>query len=229
MNLAHPMALLWGLIALAVVALYLRAVRPRREAAGAGIFWDRVLAEGWFRQRWRRWREPASAAVQLAILALVVVALAEPRRSRPQQIVLVLVNAARATPGEPKPGPLPGAKETAARWIAGLNDYDEMAILSAAPTPTVSSGWSSDRARLRMALDAISPLDAAAEMPATLALAHWMTADRPGAKIVAFAGDGGTTAANPPEPRGPLWLYFAAAALALCAVEWCLYQRRWIS
>ncbi len=225
MNFAHPMALLWGLIALAVVALYLRAVRPRREAATAAMFWDRVLAEGWLRQRWRRWRNPASAAVQLAILALVVVALAEPRWSRPEQIVLVVDNAA----GDAKAAQLAAAKEAAGRWIAGLNDYDQMAILSAGRTPTVSSGWTSDRAKLREALDSITAVDAAAEMPATLALAHWMTADRPGAKIVPLDSGGGTAAANPPLPRRPLLLFFAGAAQALCAVEWCLYQRRWIS
>ena len=190
------------------------------------MFWDQVLDEGWFRQRWRRWRNAASAAVQLVILALVVVALAEPRRSRPEHIVLVVNNAAPVKPGQP---PLEGSKETAALWIAALNDYDEMAILSAARTPTVSSGWTSDRAKLREALDSIPAVDAASEMPATLALADWMTTGRPGARVVPLDPGGGTTAANPPRPCVPLWLFFAGAALVLCAVEWCLYQRRWIS
>ena len=138
----------------------------------------------------------------------VVVALAEPRWSRPEQIVLVVDNAA----GDAKAGQLAAAKEAAGRWIAGLNDYDQMAILSAGRTPTVSSGWTSDRAKLREALDSITAVDAAAEMPATLALAHWMTADRPGAKIVPLDSGGGTAAANPPLPRRPLWLFFAGAA-----------------
>ena len=248
MNFAHPMALFWGLIALAVVALYLRAVRPRREAATAGLFWDRVLAEGWFRGRWRRWRNPASAAVQLVILALVVLALAEPRWSRPQQIVLVVNNAAGVKAGDAKPAQLAAAKAAAERWIAGLNDYDQMAILSAGPTPTVSSGWTGNRAKLRVALDSIAAVNAAAELPATLALAHWMMADRPGAKIVVLGDEStlssslgrtapspptplraptegwsgergaGTAAANPPLPRGPLWLFFAGA---------CWFSARW--
>ena len=29
--------------------------------------------------------------------------------------------------------------------------------------------------------------------------------------------------------RPPLWLWLAAAAVVLCAAEWCLYQRRWLS
>jgi hypothetical protein len=163
------------------------------------------------------------------MLGLVVVALAEPRWSRPQQIVMVIDNAAQAKAADAKPWPLASAKEMAARWIDGLNDYDQMAILSAGRTPTVSAGWTSDRAKLREALGAIAPADAASEMPATLALARWMTADRPGAKVVALEGDSSTTAVNPPLPRRPLWLFFAGAALALCAAEWCLFQRRWIS
>jgi hypothetical protein len=215
------MALLWGLAAAAVIVLYLRRVRGPRQPASAAMFWDQVLADAWLRRRWQRWRNVVSALVQLLILALVVVALAEPRRSRPEQIVLVVDSEASSR--------LAAAKEAAARRIAGLNDYDQMAILSAGRAPTVSAGWTSDRAKLREAVDSISAVDAASDVPAALALARWMTADRPGAKVVVFAGECGTTAANPPELRRPLWWFFAGAALVLCALEWCLYQRRWIS
>jgi hypothetical protein len=30
-------------------------------------------------------------------------------------------------------------------------------------------------------------------------------------------------------PAPPPWLYVVGLALAILAVEWCLYQRRWIS
>ncbi len=111
MTFLHPNALWLELIAIAIIALYLRKPGRPREPASAGMFWDQVLAEEWLRRRWQRWRNVVSALVQLAILTLLVVALAEP--------------------------------------------------------------------------------------------------------------DAGT--------RPPLWLFFAGAALALCAVEWCLYQRRWMS
>ncbi len=242
MNFAHPMALCWGLAAAAVIVLYLRRVRGPRQPASAAMFWDQVLADAWLRRRWQRWRNVVSALVQLLILALVVVALAEPRRSRPEQIVLVVDCAASS--------PLAAAKEAAARWIAASNDYDQMAILSAARAPTVSAGWTSDRAKLREALGAITAVDAASDVPATLALARWMTADRPGARVVVLGeGNSKTTSPrvgqspSPPAPlpereRGeipagrhgrPLWWFFAGAALVLCALEWCLYQRRWIS
>jgi hypothetical protein len=33
----------------------------------------------------------------------------------------------------------------------------------------------------------------------------------------------------PARPWLPAWWFLAAAAAVLCAAEWCLYQRRWLS
>ena len=83
-----------------------------------------------------------------------------------------------------KPSRLAAAKDVAERLIAAMNDYDEMAILSAAETPTVRAVWTSDKTKLRGALDSIAALDGASQMPATVALARRMTAYRPQPKIV---------------------------------------------
>lgn len=77
---AHPTALFCGLLALPVIAVYLRKPRWRRQATATGMFWDQVFAEGSLRLRWLRWRNAASLLVQLALLAMLVLALAEPRR-----------------------------------------------------------------------------------------------------------------------------------------------------
>ncbi len=187
MTLAHPMDLLWGLIAAAVIALYLRKVRGPREPATAGMFWDQVWAAAWARRRWQRWRNPVSAVVQLAVLALLVAALAEPRRSPPAKSLLIVDGAARMNADDVKPSRLAAAKEAAGRLIAAASDYDEMAILSAAQAPTVRAGWTGDKAKLRAALDSIKAGEGGSQMPATVALARRMTAERPGAEIVIFS------------------------------------------
>ena len=51
MTLADPMDLLWGLIAAAVIALYLRKVPGRGAGHGGRTFWDQVWAAAWARRR----------------------------------------------------------------------------------------------------------------------------------------------------------------------------------
>ena len=75
---AHPMALFCGLLALPVIAVYLRKLRWRRQPIATGMFWDQVFAEDGLRLRWLRWRNAVSLLVQLALLAMLVLALAEP-------------------------------------------------------------------------------------------------------------------------------------------------------
>ena len=75
---AHPMALLCGLLALPIIAVYLRKLRWRRQSTATGMFWERVFAADGFRLRWLRWRNAASLLVQLAFLATLVLALAGP-------------------------------------------------------------------------------------------------------------------------------------------------------
>ena len=81
-----------GLIALPIIALYLRKLRWRRQRETTGMFWEQVFAEHLARSRWLPWRRAASAAVQLCILALIVLALAEPQIRPPRRIVLVVDN-----------------------------------------------------------------------------------------------------------------------------------------
>ncbi len=76
----NPLALVCGLLALPLAAIYLRKLRWRRRPVATSMFWDRVFAEDGLRLRWLRRRNAVSLLVQLAILALLVLALAEPPR-----------------------------------------------------------------------------------------------------------------------------------------------------
>ena len=79
MTFANPVALLWGLLAVPIVILYRRDVRLRREPVATDMIWEQVFAEEPSRSRWQRWRHAASLAVQLTVLALIVIALADPQ------------------------------------------------------------------------------------------------------------------------------------------------------
>jgi hypothetical protein len=78
MTLFRPEALFWAVLAVPLVALYLRGDRVPRHVVSAGPLWQKVLAERTSRARWRRWRRPVSLALQLLVLFALVLALAEP-------------------------------------------------------------------------------------------------------------------------------------------------------
>ena len=78
MQLAHPTALLWFLLALPIVIFYMLAVRARRTPVSTVLFWNQVFQETRLRSSWRRLRHPLSLLVQLLFLALLVMAVAEP-------------------------------------------------------------------------------------------------------------------------------------------------------
>jgi hypothetical protein len=79
MSFANPAALWAGLLAVAIVALYLRRSRLPQLPITAPRLWQAALAAEPSRLAWRPWRGPVSLVVQLAVLALLVLALADPR------------------------------------------------------------------------------------------------------------------------------------------------------
>jgi hypothetical protein len=176
MTLAHPLALLWGLLAVPIVALYLLRARVRRELVGTGMFWDQVFSEQQEEEsRWQRWRLPVSLAVQLVVLAMCVVALAEPQIPRPRRTVLGIDNSAGMNATDVQPSRLAAAKEKASEMIAALRDCDEMAILTAGGTPAVCCTPSRNPVVLHEALEAIAASREPCCMAATLQLAGEMT------------------------------------------------------
>ena len=77
------------------------------------MFWEQVLAEQPAHSRWQPWRTAVSAAVQLCILALIVLALAEPQIRPPRRIVLVVDNGNHMNAADVKPSRLAAAGKSA--------------------------------------------------------------------------------------------------------------------
>src|SRR5258708_4534612 len=107
MNLAHPAALAWAALALPIVALYVLKVRQRRVPVSTNLFWRQIFDEKRPRSLWEMLRHLVSLLVQLALLALLVLALGEPffrwEVLQARRYVLVLDNSAsmNATDGTP--------------------------------------------------------------------------------------------------------------------------------
>jgi hypothetical protein len=255
MAFTNPLGLLWGLLAVPIVILYLRRIRVRREPVATDMFWQQVFAERSARSAWQRWRWGVSLAVQLAALGLMVLALADPQMPRPRRIVLIVDTSAGMGATDGNPTRLADAKQVAGRLISGLRDCDQMAILAAGQSVGVRCNFTTDQTALQ---EAVGRLAAPAggestQVPTTVELARRMLAGQPAGEI-AVLSDGcfegateladtegvelirvgqraGNVALSRPvvqQPAPPLWPPLVGCGVLLLALEWGLYQRRWI-
>ena len=194
MNLLHPIALLWASLAVPIVVFYILKIRMRRVPVSTIMFWREIFEETQPRSIWQKLRHLLSLLIQLAFLALIVFALAEPifrweiREAR--RIVLVIDNSASMNAVDVAPNRLAKAKEAAREIIEGLRSRDELAILSAGTLPQVQCGLTGHQKTLRDRLEAIPPGDGPTRVKETVELARRLLSDQPNRKIIVFS-DGG--------------------------------------
>ena len=100
MNLVHPAALFLGALAVPIVVFYILKIRLRRIPVSTLLFWDQIFEEKKPRSLWQRMRYWLSLLLQLAFLALLVFAVADPifrwQQARARRMVLVVDSSAVA-------------------------------------------------------------------------------------------------------------------------------------
>ncbi len=144
MNLVHPAAMFLAALAVPIVAFYILKVRLRRMPVSTLLFWDQIFEEKKPRSLWQRLRHWISLLLQLAFLALVVFALADPifrwQQARARRMVLIVDNSASMNANDVLPNRLEAAKAEGRRLVDGLRLGDELAIIVAGPQPRVACG-----------------------------------------------------------------------------------------
>src|SRR5262249_42185799 len=135
---------------------------------------------------WQRLRHLASLLVQLALLALMIAALAEPFRTSEaasaRRVVLVVDNSASMNATDAAPSRLAKVKEEAHRVIQGLRAHDEMAIVTAGTQPRVACSLTGHQRTLRESLDAIPTTDGPTRLAEAIALARRIAAESGGSE-----------------------------------------------
>jgi von Willebrand factor type A domain/Aerotolerance regulator N-terminal len=184
MSLANPTALLWLLLAIPVVIFYILKIRLRRVPVSTVLFWRQIFDEKRPRSLWERLRHLLSLLVQLALLALLVAALAEPFFSwealHSHRVILVVDNSASMSATDVAPSRLAKAKEEASRVVDGLRFRDEMAIVAAGTQPRVVCGLTGHRKTLRGALDGVGPTDGPTRLADAVAVARRLATEKDG-------------------------------------------------
>jgi hypothetical protein len=187
MTILNLKALAWALLAAPLVLLYLWRLRPRRDAVAMGFLWERVFGAAQRRSAWWPFRRPVSLCLQLALLALLCVALAEPHVGRPPRLVMVIDNSGSMNATDVKPTRLDQAKESAREFIAALGYRGQVAIVSAGDMVRVHCGLTSRSDRLEQALQGVTATDGLTRVAEAVALARRVLDGEPAGRIVVLS------------------------------------------
>lgn len=222
---AAELLALFGALAAAMVLLYILKLRRRRVEVPFAPLWARLVEERSSSALFRRLRRLVSLLIQLAILALIVLAMGDPRFSSgtgcgfeppaapPERHTLLLLDSsASMATFERGRTRIERAAARAHALVDQLGDNPAHRLMLAAIDTDLRplTLWTADRKAAHAAVDAWlaqGPRDAATDLPHALALADDILRGRPNAEAVLLSD----TAFPPPPPE-------RAAALPL-AVE----------
>ena len=164
LELANPAGLWWAAVALPIALLYILKVRLRRQPVSTFLFWDKVFHEKKPRSWWQQLRHLLSLLLQIALVALLVMAIVDPlwqwQKTQRRKVLLVLDNSASMAADDGGKTRLAKAKETASALVRSLRVGDEMAILAAGGKPEVAIGLTDHARSLLDAVNRIVQTDA---------------------------------------------------------------------
>jgi hypothetical protein len=187
MSFAVPAAMLLGALSLPIIGLYILRVRLRRVPVSTNMFWRQVYQQRPPRSLWRRLRHLVSLLVQLLLLWLLVLAIADPhflgQRLAARRIVIVLDGSASMQATDLAPSRFDAARRAARRSVADLRLGDEMALVLAGSRPEVLLGMTGHIPTLRRALDAAAGTDGPADLSAAIDAARRLIGDHPRGQV----------------------------------------------
>lgn len=202
MTFAFPIALTLTALALPIVALYMMKVRLRRIPVSTNIFWKQLYEERPPRALWQHFRDLISLILQLLLLALIVLAIADPQffwqQSGARRVVVVLDHSASMQATDVHPSRLEAAKNSALKIVDGLRYGDQMAILQTGSTPNVVIGMTDHLPTLRRSIGSVNPSDTPTALSPAIELARAVIGPHPLGQIVVMT-DGCVTELDLPS------------------------------
>lgn len=203
---------LFAVGAAAITGLYLLRMRRRRLIVPFAALWRQVTRESDTRRLWRKLRRVLSWLLQLVLLALLCLALGDPRPESwlrdPTTLAIVVdrsasMAGAAADAGDGGATRLDLALARARAELSALGPVDRALVIAAGPEVAVPGPLSRDPDPLLRSLDGVTVQPGEADLTRALALARSALAGQPGGRILVLT-DGAL------DPAG-------AAALRACA------------
>jgi Ca-activated chloride channel family protein len=175
MQLLHPTML--ATLGLIPVLIAIHALKPKhRRVEAANLFlWQALLDEGTRRMRFRRLRHNLPLMLQIFIVMLAALALAEPARLSPVpksgNIILVVDTSASMKTRGARGTRFDAARQKALEIIAQRRPHQKILIIAAGPKPMLPAGFLENSKETAAIVRDLSPTDAVGNLEAALYLA----------------------------------------------------------
>jgi hypothetical protein len=166
---------IFAAVGLGVAVLYVLKLRRRVVAVPFSPLWERILRDKEATTLFSKLKRLLSLFLQLALLALLVLALGDPRAAESLikgRTVVVLVDASASMQAtDVAPSRLAVAKDEVKKMIRGLGGADRMLIAQMDAVVTPLGPLTADTSALERQLDSVSATDARADFPRALRFA----------------------------------------------------------
>jgi hypothetical protein len=206
MSFALPSAFWLAACAAPIILFYILKVRLRRQPVSTNLFWKQIYDEKPPRSIWQYLRHLLSLLVQLFVLALLVLAIADPylpwELLQARRIALVVDRSASMRAADVQPTRFDAAIDAAVAVVDGLRFRDELAIIAAGPQPEVVIGMSSHVPTLKRALRDIAVTDNPTDLSAAIELGKQLVGDHAHGEVLVYTdgcvdGELAATASKP--------------------------------
>ena len=166
---------IFGAIGLGVGVLYVLKLRRRVVAVPFSVLWERILRDKEATSLFSKLKRLLSLLLQLALLALLVLALGDPRAAaslvRGRTIVVLLDASASMQATDVAPNRFVAARDEVRKMIQGLGGADRMLVAQMDAMVTPLGPMSGDIAALEREIATVRPTDAPADFPRALRFA----------------------------------------------------------
>jgi hypothetical protein len=190
MSFALPAAFWLAACAAPIIVFYILKVRLRRQPVSTNLFWKQIYDEKPPRSIWQYLRHLLSLLVQLFVLALLVLAIADPylpwELLQARRIVVVVDRSASMQAADVAPTRFDAAIDAAVAVVDGLRFRDEMAIVAGGPQPEVLIGMSSHVPTLKRALRDIEVSDNPTDLAAAIELGKELVGEHPHGVVLVY-------------------------------------------
>ncbi len=200
MGLLLPVALFFGLSIPALLIFYLLKVRRKPRHVASTWLWRDAIEDARASVPFQRLRRNLLMFLQIATLTLITLALGRPvlnlaLRESGSAILLVDVSASmgmRARPGGPTR--LAEAQDKAARFVASLPQGSQGLLIAYSDRASVAAPFTTDRAKLRSAVQSLTVQAASDHLSEALTLAASLVESAPNPRLVIFSDTASVTA-----------------------------------
>jgi hypothetical protein len=174
-----------------VVVFYILKLRRRPVAVPFSRVWDSVFRDKESSQLFSQLRRWLSLLLQLALLALLLLALGDPRPSRDladaRHLVILIDASASMKAVDVKPSRMHAAKVEAKNLVRGLGGADRALIVQMASVPTPLSTMSGEVSELEPAIERVAAADTRADLERALLYARDSLRGLPRGEIVVIS------------------------------------------